>query len=707
MLKIKIVQADFGDCFLLEYGEIQNPRYLLIDGGPPTVYKKYLRDELQSIAAAGGRLDLVVLSHIDEDHVMGLLDLLAEIRQQVAQGEPPIIQIDSLWHNTFSETLGQDIEKRLRSLLQERAFVRSPVSPDAEIQAELEYRSIKQGDDLTHAAHELGLSLNPQFAPHSILCQENGSDPIRLDNLSLTIVGPSQKNLDKLRKKWIEWLNKRRKSLAISDPLEASRAVSKLDSSIPNLSSIMFLVEADGKKVLFTGDGRGDHLLDNLRQSGLLDVSGQLHVDILKVPHHGSARNTSKKFFRTITADKYIISANGKHGNPDLPTLKWIAEAAKEQSRAVEIIVTNETESTRDFLEAHPPEKWDCRLSVIPTGAPAAVIHLDSGKLEVVTPSEPSIQVSDTLTGGNPVAKRAFLVGINNFTRSNWALRGCINDTAELHSLLTTYFGFKDEDIRILHDRDATYTGIQDGLEWLLSDYAGSDVRVFHFSSHGSQVEDDGDDEWEALDEVLIPYDHSWTNPFRDDELHKIFEKIPEHVNFTFIADCCHSGSIQRVLLDNEIDFKPRYVTPPPEIIERIRRRQIQREAESDAYTAEKLQEMLEEIPKSQWAVKIPEFLAYIRRRYRENRFGIVEYEKHVLLAGCEDRQTSADAFIEGMYRGAFTWGMGKAIRESNGDLTYAELIRCASENMDRYEQKPQLECPVDLRNVKIFSPLG
>jgi metacaspase-1 len=305
------------------------------------------------------------------------------------------------------------------------------------------------------------------------------------------------------------------------------------------------------------------------------------------------------------------------------------------------------------------------------------------------------------------MSKKAFLVGINDFIEPKWALRGCVNDTFELRSLLTTYFDFEDEDIKVLQDRDASHEAIRQGLNWLLDDYTGSDVRVFHFSSHGSQIDDDGDDEWEALDEVLVPYDHTWTNPFRDDDLHSIFDKIPEHVTFTFIADCCHSGSMQKVLFDNEIDFRPRFITPPPDISNRIRRRQLKREAQADAYAAQKLQELLEGVPKSEWPVKIPEFLAYLRRRYRENRFGIVEYEKHVLLAGCEDRQTSADAFIDGMYRGAFTWGLSKAIREANGNLTYEDLIRCASENLDGFDQKPQLECPVELRNLKIFTPLA
>ncbi len=104
------------------------------------------------------------------------------------------------------------------------------------------------------------------------------------------------------------------------------------------------------------------------------------------------------------------------------------------------------------------------------------------------------------------MSKRALLVGINNFAGGVNPLRGCINDSVEMRGLLTTYFGFQDDDIKVLHDQGATTQGISDGLAWLLSDYDGSDVRVFHFSSHGTQVDDQRDDEWEVLDEVIVPY---------------------------------------------------------------------------------------------------------------------------------------------------------------------------------------------------------
>ena len=305
------------------------------------------------------------------------------------------------------------------------------------------------------------------------------------------------------------------------------------------------------------------------------------------------------------------------------------------------------------------------------------------------------------------MSKRALIVGINNFIRPSWRLRGCINDTIEMQGLLKTYFGFQGEDIKVLHDGDANVQGIRDGLAWLLSEYDGdgSDVRVFHFSSHGTQVDDQSEDEWECMDEVIVPYDHDWGNPFRDDDLREIFDPIPEGVNVTFIADCCHSGNIQKAA--DDIEFYPRFLYPTVEVESRIRDLMKERDDELKAYQAAQMAQMLQGVPPEQWAEKMKEFLTLTEEQFRREHFAIVPFERHFLLAACESRQTAADARIEGEWRGASTWALSKAIKDSNGDLTYDELITRAGANLVDYDQRPQLECPPELSNLKVFAPLA
>jgi hypothetical protein len=304
------------------------------------------------------------------------------------------------------------------------------------------------------------------------------------------------------------------------------------------------------------------------------------------------------------------------------------------------------------------------------------------------------------------MSKKALVVGINNFTRPQWRLRGCINDTIEMQGILKAYFGFQPEDIRVLHDQDASNLGIRDGLAWLLSGYSGdgSDVRVFHFSSHGSQVPDQNQDEWECFDEVIVPHDHDWNAAFRDDELWEFFKPIPQNVNFTFIADCCHSGTMQKAA--KVIEFYPRFLHPDADVMAEVEELRAARDDKLKAYQAAQMAQMLQGVPPEQWPEKMKEFLVLTEEQFKRQFVGVVPFERHFLLAGCEDQQTAADARIEGQWRGAFTWALSKAIKEANGDLSYLDLITRTGANLKDYDQRPQLECPTVLRDRKFLAPL-
>ena len=56
----------------------------------------------------------------------------------------------------------------------------------------------------------------------------------------------------------------------------------------------MFLVEAGGKTVLLTGDGHARDIERGLKEAGRLDAQGEMHVDVLKVQHHGSKDNLTR-----------------------------------------------------------------------------------------------------------------------------------------------------------------------------------------------------------------------------------------------------------------------------------------------------------------------------------------------------------------------------------------------------------------------------
>ena len=169
--------------------------------------------------------------------------------------------------------------------------------------------SIERSSELVDAARAIGLRANRAFGGGVI----QAGDATRLAHgLSVSVIGPTAEQIAELRRKW------REESM--------SELAAFLDENVLNLASIVLVVARGRKRMLLTGDARGDHILLRLMDAGVL-TGETAHFDVLKVPHHGSDRNVTPDFFRRLPADHYIVSGNGKHGNPELATLRMLAEA--------------------------------------------------------------------------------------------------------------------------------------------------------------------------------------------------------------------------------------------------------------------------------------------------------------------------------------------------------------------------------------------
>lgn len=359
-MELHVVQAAFGDCLLLKYGTAGATKFILIDGGPPETYARHLKGVLSQLEASGATLDLVVLSHVDNDHVIGLLDYFVDLRSgTVGLPKPP-----KLWHNSFEDSVDPNgtLMPRLAGLM---ALSHSGVMSETG----LAVNGIGEGRTLRMHALALDVDLNDGFAG-GLITVDDADAAIAFDDISLRIVGPTQTNLQALRTKWADWLDRNEEGLLNDDPFVMANS----DQSVPNLSSIMLLAEGGGRRMLLTGDGRSDHLLEGLELAGLLDAAGKMHVDVLKMPHHGSNRNITRTFLKKVTADVYVASANGKDDNPDLATLIWIVEAAREQNRQPEIVLTNRTQSVEKLLEEYPQSDFGYTLRILSPNASVIVV---------------------------------------------------------------------------------------------------------------------------------------------------------------------------------------------------------------------------------------------------------------------------------------------------------------------------------------------
>src|SRR4051794_5862545 len=103
-LTLEALQANEGDCLLLHYQPAAGaPVHVLIDGGPAGIYSSILKPRLDQLRAGKPlRLRMVLVSHIDGDHITGVLDLFKALEEQQTDGQDGFCQIQTLWHNSFA-----------------------------------------------------------------------------------------------------------------------------------------------------------------------------------------------------------------------------------------------------------------------------------------------------------------------------------------------------------------------------------------------------------------------------------------------------------------------------------------------------------------------------------------------------------------------------------------------------------------------------
>ena len=362
-MKLTVFQSDKGDCLLLTAAGGER---VLVDGGMAASYSTHVAAALGALAAQGKALDLVYVSHIDQDHISGVLRLMDDLVAwrvhdfQVANGNPihkapkaprpP--DVKAIWNNAFHDQIGKNAGA-IESMLAASAAVLSGSEDDA-LQAVAQRNqdlanSIPEALQLSRrvAAGQLGIPLNAPWDGKLAMARD-GAGAIGVGGLSLFVLAPFEADLKKLRTDWNKWLSAnqevvetiRRKAQEDQELLgnEVVRLVARLTAeakllgnrkkvTAPNLASLMLLAEEQGKTVLLTGDGHRDDILKGLAHHGKLDAQGRLHVDVLKVQHHGSEHNIDESFCRAVTADDYVFCGNGAHENPDLDVVEVLVKA--------------------------------------------------------------------------------------------------------------------------------------------------------------------------------------------------------------------------------------------------------------------------------------------------------------------------------------------------------------------------------------------
>ncbi len=335
MVTLEALNALAGDCLLLRYGPKHEERLWIIDGGPKRDNKKKVEvwsdvllprlaeilEERQAEPPLPVALGMV--SHIDDDHINGIQQVTSQlVALKPKSGD---VKFDRFWFNSFDKMVGPtpsgaSPEVKAASLQSLVDPVNVPGVSDEHAAAVMQ--SVKQGNALASDLRALGLDRN--LPVNDFVSARSGQPPYQIDGATVTILGPLANRLEKLREEWAEALSKPTKATRQAALQELFVPRARQEKSVPNLSSIVVLVEVDGRKLLLTGDAHGDDVVTAWKELGLGDQPARL--DLVKMPHHGSIRNCTRPFVEFFVADHYVFSADGKHDNPDAPAVEAVVK---------------------------------------------------------------------------------------------------------------------------------------------------------------------------------------------------------------------------------------------------------------------------------------------------------------------------------------------------------------------------------------------
>jgi len=247
-----------------------------------------------------------------------------------------------------------------------------------------------------------------------------------------------------------------------------------------------------------------------------------------------------------------------------------------------------------------------------------------------------------------PTSKRVLLFGINTYPDS--PLNGCVNDVNDIEKLINHFY--TGVDIRKFTDFQCTRQKIKDELLNSVKALRIGDHLYFHYSGHGTQVYDTHGDELDSYDEAIYAID----GPIVDQEFHEILSLVPFGAYVTLAFDSCFSGTITKLFNIHRNRF---YQMPELPFRQKVRKRLA----------------VTSELDSMNW----------------------------VVLSGCSENQTSADAWIAGKYNGAFTYYM---ISVFAPELNWYNLMNEIKKYLPGpyYDQIPTLEGDWNLCTSKLFT---
>jgi beta-lactamase superfamily II metal-dependent hydrolase len=332
MFRVEFFPAQQGDAIWIEYGVPGALHRVLIDAGTPAT-APLIRQRIESLDRSDRRFDLLVITHVDTDHIGGVLKLLSKL--------PSGVKFDDVWFNAWPQ------------IRNARSSKLGPID----------------GEILTTALEKLKWPWNKHFGGAAVMLPKAGAPPERTlrGGMKLTVLSPGEPQLARLRAKWKRvihdagldpkdkdrWKNllaqaarKGVRSSILGEPNVKKLARSKFvqDTAEANGSSIALLAEFKGKSVLLAGDAFPTVLLDAVDRLCQARGVSKLKVDAFKLPHHGSGGNVSNELLAVLPSLRYVFSTSGAvFAHPDDEAVARVIAAATAKKKTLHF---NYTEGT-------------------------------------------------------------------------------------------------------------------------------------------------------------------------------------------------------------------------------------------------------------------------------------------------------------------------------------------------------------------------
>jgi beta-lactamase superfamily II metal-dependent hydrolase len=320
MFQLTMLPAQQGDALWIEYGPEESPFRILIDAGtPPT--EPVVRQRILGLPEDERHLELMIVTHIDTDHIGGVLKLLTD--------PPAGLDVGDFWFND------------------RRHLQQAPVSHLGAIDGEI----------LGEQLDTLGWTWNKGFGNGLVMVGDGDDLPVieLAGGMTLTLLSPGPVETDALKTAWLKELDDNeldpespdyaeklaekmhRKGVGVPSTLgdEDTESVEELashlfteDGSPANGSSIAVLAEHDRRSCLLTGDAVPSALIPSIRRLLISRQQTSLRVDAVKLPHHGSQNNVSTELLDLVVSPCWLFSTNGMmHDHPDAPAVARVVLA--------------------------------------------------------------------------------------------------------------------------------------------------------------------------------------------------------------------------------------------------------------------------------------------------------------------------------------------------------------------------------------------